>query len=580
MEADPLDQGARLELLERRVERLEAELALLRRDAGPAATPAPTAAPATWAPPPAPRAWPSPVAPAARREREPISLDSEVVLKWGGVALVVLAVGFAVSTAISRGWIGPELQLAGAAAVSIGLVVAGLRLRESRPGWTHALCSAGIAAAFTTVASNLFLDQASDAIAFGATVGIGAAGLGLAREVRSEWVGAVALAGAVIGWLVIGRADPPVVASLVWFAVVVAASLALALDQRWFAVRLLAHVAGLIVVLRIGAEAETTVEQISTLIVAALLAASLARIPSIGDSTSMWQQLEIQLVMALAPWGFGVTAITLGFSDETAVGWTAIAAAAAGAALAGVVHRYVRPPHLVSHVVGASIALSIGLAVLLSTTAVFVGFALQGVGLVIIARMFGGNVRVIVNAAIVSIVAAVDAVSEMVEAWSDDARVVDDVSHLVIIVALGVAAWQAQHRDLQRVAAIGILAMVMIWVGSVLVHLPQGQAAVSISWAVLGTAILLAGALRKVPEVGMVGLTVLGVTVAKLLTVDLREVDTLWRAGLFFVVGLGFLRLGFLLPRLTGTAAGRDPSSDTVDDADEPSEPVDQSTAV
>ena len=43
---------------------------------------------------------------------------------------------------------------------------------------------------------------------------------------------------------------------------------------------------------------------------------------------------------------------------------------------------------------------------------------------------------------------------------------------------------------------------------------------------------------------------VLGITVAKLLTVDLREVDTLWRAGLFMMIGLGFLRLGFVLPTL------------------------------
>ena len=45
--------------------------------------------------------------------------------------------------------------------------------------------------------------------------------------------------------------------------------------------------------------------------------------------------------------------------------------------------------------------------------------------------------------------------------------------------------------------------------------------------------------------------TVIGLTVGKLLTVDLREVDALWRAGLFLVVGLGLLRLGFLLPSWT-----------------------------
>lgn len=63
------------------------------------------------------------------------------------------------------------------------------------------------------------------------------------------------------------------------------------------------------------------------------------------------------------------------------------------------------------------------------------------------------------------------------------------------------------------------------------------------------------------PEVAAAGLAVIGITVGKLLTVDLQEVDTLWRAGLFLVIGLGIMRIGFLLPRFT-------PADDT---ADEPS---------
>jgi uncharacterized membrane protein len=105
----------------------------------------------------------------------------------------------------------------------------------------------------------------------------------------------------------------------------------------------------------------------------------------------------------------------------------------------------------------------------------------------------------------------------------------------------------------QRLTVLSVLVLIMVWLGSVLGHLLEGQAAVSVSWATIGIAALVFGAVRKVPGLGAVGLTVLGITVGKLLTVDLREVDTLWRAGLFFVVGVGILRLGFLLPALTGT---------------------------
>ena len=120
----------RLDALEERVAHLEQALAKqTSARPGRLEPPAPSLAP----PPPAPGSQPVVAAdpdsrPWPERERRDLNLDSEMVLKWGGVALVVLAVGFAVSTAISRGWIGPELQLAGAVALVIALV-----LRLDRP---------------------------------------------------------------------------------------------------------------------------------------------------------------------------------------------------------------------------------------------------------------------------------------------------------------------------------------------------------------------------------------------------------------------------------------------------------------
>ena len=103
----------------------------------------------------------------------------------------------------------------------------------------------------------------------------------------------------------------------------------------------------------------------------------------------------------------------------------------------------------------------------------------------------------------------------------------------------------------RRLASAVVLALTLLWLGSVLVHLPQGQAVVSVSWAVVGIGLFVVGATRKHRDAAAAGLAVIGLTVGKLLTVDLREVDALWRAGLFLVVGLGLLRLGFLLPSWT-----------------------------
>ena len=546
----------RIERLERRVEQLEAELGLARGATAAATRPTVGAQPA-WTPPKAMPPWPGPVLSPTPpvRHREPIHVDSEDALKWGGVGLVVLAVGFAVSTAISRGWIGPELQLAGAAAVSVALVVVGLRLRPTRPAWTHALCGAGIAAAYTTVASNLFLDQASDEVAFVSTVAIGLAGFGLARLVPSEWVAAVALAGGGVGWLVIAGSEPPVLASLVWFVALVAIALGLSLEQAWFALRLAAHIVGLLITLRLADEAIGATEQIAVLAAAVVLAGSFVTIPAIGDLTSIWQQLEVQLTLAVGVWAFGVIALAFDLEDDTVLGSVAISVAVGTGVIAMAIRRRTRPAHFVSLVIGASVILSVGFTILLSTAAGFVALAVQGAGLFVLSRSLGGNLRVTINAAAVSVIAALYTVGETLDAWTFDVAWSDDLAHLAIIVATAVAGWQTRDRAVQRFSAVAVLAMLLIWLGSVLVHLPQGQAAVSVSWAVVGTLVLVAGAVRKVPELGAIGLAVLALTVGKLLTVDLREVDTLWRAGLFFVVGLGFLRLGFLLPRLTGRAA-------------------------
>ena len=569
MEIDPL---ARVEQLERKVAELGSELDNLRArvarvdrvDAADADT-----ARATWAPPVSEQpsqlpAWPSPeVVGRPSSSRNPV-VDTETVLKWGGVALVVLAVGFAVSTAISRNWIGPELQLVGALAVGFGLIGSGLRLRPTRPGWTHALCSGGTLALFTTVASDLFVDEANADIAFIATVLIAAGGAVLARTIRSEWVAVATLAGGTIGWGVIGRSDPPFVTTIVWFTLLIAVLIALAVERRWFALCLASHLSGMIALLALIDGVSTTTDRTLLAVATALLAASLCSVPSVGDLTSVWQQLDVQLAALTAPWVFTVTvAGVLDTERDTVIGWTAISIAAGAAAIAMLLRRRIRAAHFVSLVLGASITASIGLAVLMSTTATFLALAVQGAGLVVLGRALDRSVRVLLNAAALTAISSVFVIARMIDAWSDDVPLADDVGNALIIVAIGFAGWQSGERTIRRAGAVAVLGLTLLWLGSVLVHLPQGQAVVSISWAAIGTAAFVAGAVRRDSEVGLVGLAVLGLTVAKLLTVDLREVDALWRAGLFFLVGIGLMRLGFMLPRLDREGDAADPADAT-----------------
>ena len=154
-----------------------------------------------------------------------------------------------------------------------------------------------------------------------------------------------------------------------------------------------------------------------------------------------------------------------------------------------------------------------------------------------------------------------------VRATGPAARRLAALPSLLLLAIVAVGVWLTGARETRQLGGATVGGLTLVWLGSVLVHLPQGQALVSLSWAAVGGTVLVTGAVRKIPALGNAGLVVLAVTVAKLLLVDLAEVDALWRAGLFLFVGLGFLRLGFLLPRWTGGA------DDSVADDTVPVEP-------
>lgn len=536
----------RLSELEGRVERLEAQLAGLTTE---------RRRPETLPPPPPPtidQRVPVPAPSATAPRRTGLVWETETVLRWVGIGLVVLAVGFAVSTAISRGWIGPELQLLGALAFAGALIGVGLRLQPVRPAWTHALCTGGVLALFTTFASDLFIDQISTAAAYGLTVVTAAFGVALAVFVSSQWVAAAATVGSMIGWAVIGEADPPVAASAGLLAFGITIIVALAEWRRWYAVRLTAHAALMASSLLLAAAATSTADQVAVLMAALLAAVSLSWLPSSGGLESGFQQIEVQLATLVGAYVVGIIGLSFEMDGDTTLGLIGLAT---GAGLAGAAMG-LRPRllvvHFVSLVIGAGIAVSIGFAFLLSTSAALVAIAVQGAGLLVLSRMLDREVRVLVNASVLLAISGSQVAERTVDAWRVDAAAGDDVAHLLIIAALGAAALLLWVELFRKVGAALVLALSLAWLGSVLVHLPQGQALVSVSWAVVGVGVLATGAIGKLTDVAAAGLVVLALTVGKLLTVDLTEVDTLWRAALFFVVGLGLMRLGFMLPDLTG----------------------------
>lgn len=559
----------RVDELAQRLDRVEAELASIRHEMQPSRP----AAPRSWAPPTALRAgqlraaWPAPAAPAPavvphRRPSEPLGLQTEHVLKWGGVGLVVLAIGFAVSTAISRGWIGREMQLAAALVTALCLVAAGVRLRSTRPAWMHALCTGGVIGAAITVASPLLRDLTNEATSVAATVTVVVASLLLAAGVKSEWVLAAATVSGAIGWSASHGGDPAEYASGIWLAVLLAAAVGLATAKRWFAARVLAWAVGGVAFVVAAATASGALDHWTVGLTAGAFVVGWGALAGTGSATTDWRQLELVLATVVAPWTLLETAVLFDIDDATPLGWTALALAGLFGAVAAAVRRRMSPERLVAMLIGSSVVTTIGLSALFDAAVAVVAVAVQGAGLVVLAARVEGGSALRLNGWVLLGASALALAGRLVAAWELDASVADDFAHVVAIAIFAGVAWKAAEREVRAVGGAAVLGLTMGWLGSVLVHLPQGQALVSISWAVVGTVLLIAGAARKLPVVAQAALGVFAVTSAKLLTVDLRQVDTLWRAGLFLIVGVVFLRLGFLLPRLTARSPVDDSARD------------------
>jgi len=544
------DADERLKALEARIAAIEAAIEGLREQRAEGPPPLPAAAQ-----PPPPTGPPVVTDRPQAATRPALTLDSEVLLKWGGVGLVVLAVGFGVSTAIQRGWIGPLLQLAGALVLALGLIGLGIRLEPVRRAWTHALCSGGVASLFVIFASDLFLDQANTDIAFTLTFLSGLVGVGVARFVRSEWVGIVTLLAGVIGWLVIGEGQPPFIESGAVFVAALVVATAVAIERQWFGLRTVTALVGFGGGLALAIAADTDVEYTAAMVAAGLVAVILLVVPSLGDEMPPWRQIDFRMPTLLAPWVWVVIASSFIDDFDTEAGLVAFAVAGFVAGYVGVFRDGLLTIHLAALVVGASVTVTIGVGATLSTEVAWVAVAVQGVGLLVLRRIMPGGWLLAVNAGALLVAAAISVFVSAEYAWRNDAPIGDDIANLAVIIAIGVAGWIAGRLEVRAVAGFVVLGLSLLWLGSVFVHLPQGQAIVSLSWAVVGVAILVAGAVRKIPQLGNVGLGVLALTVGKLLLVDMAEVDALWRAGLFLAVGLSLLRLGFLLPRWTDATA-------------------------
>src|SRR4051812_21283332 len=179
------------------------------------------------APPPRPPARPA-APPRPRRDLE--ELLGGRVLAWVGGLAVLAGLGFLLTIAISRGWIGEGARTALAGTLSLGLLATGIFLR-GRFEAALAAAAVGIAGCFGTleVAGNVY-DLVPVAAALAGAFATGALATALGIRWRAQAFGWLGLLGALLAPAALGALDG---AGIVFLCVAFAAAVAVLAWRDW-----------------------------------------------------------------------------------------------------------------------------------------------------------------------------------------------------------------------------------------------------------------------------------------------------------------------------------------------------------
>lgn len=524
-----------------------------------------------------PPAWES-EAPVQKTEMA-FEFGIESLLRWAGVALVTLAGIFLVSTAINRGWIGPELQLLGAALGGAVLLAGSVRLSESRRPWALALgCGGAIVLAASAVATYEWLELVEPGAAIGLTALVTAASYAVAMRTRLEGVALIASLAAMIGALET-LAELGEAATLGWITALILISAGIGLLRHWHGLRIVAGgVGALLLAFYAVAEEVDGILAVLGFAGTAVVAATLWAAPTIAnkiaarDSSDQaarldWEPLDYRLVALVPGWVWVVVSGLLSLDDANPIGVVAIVTAVGFGALSVLSLDRIAKLISLSTLLGSLTLLAVGFALLFDGPALMVALAGQAVTSYFIGRKLH-DLPLRIGGYLAGVASTILALFEMVEALDHggfDNFGAALAALIVVALWIGGAAVAYIRRDADvpfEIPFVGAWIGSMLWLAAVLTDLPQGLGLISAAWAVMACVALIVGLQNRIGIVKNVALVTLGVTLVKLVTVDMAEVDVFWRVGLFFVVGIGLIGLGLKIPELMGYATGEQDAED------------------
>lgn len=485
--------------------------------------------------------------------------DAETFLRYGGVLLVIASAIFFVSEAVTRSWIGPTAQLTLATISSLCTIAASFRFFADRRPWRISVAVAGASGLFVAgVVGYTGLDILSFEFAVGWFALAIAVFLVLARLHDAQSLSVASVPAVVMGTLLLASSDNATTLSVLG-AVYLAGVVINTHRRNWFVARVAGGVTGGVTtgagILAISDSVSNVehvfVAAISILSVLAIVASQALDFRALDDIETVPSLaiVEARLAALAIPWISTVIASVV--AETQTLSFDPIWILVSSAALFGLAALFLSSlgnTMRVLHVAAGLVTTAVGFAVLVSGPVLLVVLLGQSLIAGWLANRFR-TLDVIVVAAILStVVFSMTAVLLELGALVEGLTIAESLAVFAVVVGTAVVATVIRRENLWLHGWLLTLLLGLGWAAATFRDVVQGQMIISLLWALVGTAAMWLGSRIDDRDVVRAGLVTLAATAAKLIFIDLVAVDVLWRAGLFFIVGSTFLRLGLLLP--------------------------------